>query len=60
MQKVPIYTRQAKERYRLSTLTVALTVNPRTEKELHNKLNGMPNRAAYIKYLILNDMAVNK
>jgi hypothetical protein len=57
MAKVPTYTQRAKENYRNSTLTVAITVNPRTEPELHNKLDGLPARSAYIKQLVLNDMA---
>lgn len=60
MQKVPIYTKRAKENYRQSTLTVALTVNPRTEPELFGKLNKLPKRATYIKQLIINDLAVKK
>lgn len=60
MGKVPTYTKRAKERYRQSTLTVALTINPRTEPELYSKLDGLQKRAAYIKRLIINDMAVKK
>lgn len=57
MSKVPVYTQRAKEAYRKSILTIAITVNPRTEKALHDKLDGLPSRSAYIKQLVLNDMA---
>ena len=56
MSKVPIYTQRAQKNYRDSTLSVQMTINPRTEPELYDYLKDMPKRATYIKELIRQDM----
>ena len=57
MSKVPVYTQRAQQNYRDSTLSVQLTVNPRTtESEMYDYLKDMPKRATYIKDLIKKDM----
>lgn len=56
MSKVPVYTQRAQQNYRDSTLSVQMTINPRTEELLYVYLKDMPKRATYIKELIRKDM----
>jgi len=56
MSLVPIYTQVAQERYRKSVQQVAFSVNPRTEPEVYEKLHKLPERAAYIKGLVYQDL----
>ena len=37
MSKVPVYTQRAQQNYRDSTLSVQLTINPRTEELLYER-----------------------
>ena len=58
MSKVPVYTQRAQQAYRDSTLSVQLTINPRTEELLYDILKDMPKRATYIKALIKKDKGI--
>ena len=56
MNKVPEYTKRAKESYRKSVLTISVTANPRTECGVYKKLASQGNKSGYIKRLIEADI----
>lgn len=56
MSKLPSYTQKAKADYRKRITTVTITINPRTEPEIHKKINEQDNKSGYIKGLIERDI----
>ena len=56
MSKLPSYIKKAKSEYRKNTTTISITINPRTEPEIHEKVNEQENKSGYIKDLIRKDI----
>lgn len=47
---------RAERKYRHRTRSIQLRVNPRTEREIYDRLASVPCVAAYIKELVLRDV----
>ena len=56
MSKLPSYTQKAKAEYRKRITTVTITINPRTELEIYEKISEQENKSGYIKSLIERDI----
>lgn len=56
MSKLPLYTQRAKAEYRKRITTVTITINPKTEPEIYEKINEQDNKSGYIKNLIKRDI----
>lgn len=56
MSKLPSYIKKAKSDYRKRITTITVTINPKTEPEIHEKVNEQENKSGYIKSLIERDI----
>lgn len=48
--------RRAHDRYRDRTMAVCFRVNPRTERDVYDRLRSVPCVAAYLKELVRRDV----
>lgn len=56
MSKVPKYTKKAQEAYRKKVMTVTITINPRTEVDVYERLSEQENKSGYLKDLVKKDI----
>ncbi len=56
MSKLPSYTQKAKADYRKRITTISITINPKTEPDIFEKISQQENKSGYIKELIKSDI----
>lgn len=60
MSKQPDYITRAKKKYRDSTVRFSITVNPRTEPLIIERINSQPSKSGYLKRLVIEDIRNEK